>query len=116
MGDRKAVHTRFRWGNLRERDHLEGPDVDGRISKRVCRRWDGGTDGLTWLSTGTVTDRCECGNEPTVSIKRAEVDLLASQDGLCFMDLVLPLASENKAPSEIRISLDSTRVATDRNH
>jgi hypothetical protein len=22
---------RFRWGNLRERDHLEGPGVDGRI-------------------------------------------------------------------------------------
>jgi hypothetical protein len=25
------VCTRFRWGNLRERDRLEGPDVDGRI-------------------------------------------------------------------------------------
>jgi hypothetical protein len=23
--------TRFWWGNQRERDHLEGPDVDGRI-------------------------------------------------------------------------------------
>jgi hypothetical protein len=30
------VCIRFRWGNVRERDHLEGPDVDGRIiSKRI---------------------------------------------------------------------------------
>jgi hypothetical protein len=45
--------------------------------------------GLTWLSTGTVTGWCECGNEPTVSVKRAEFfDLLASQDGHCSTDLV----------------------------
>jgi hypothetical protein len=25
------AYTRFRWGNLRERDHLGDPDVDGRI-------------------------------------------------------------------------------------
>jgi hypothetical protein len=25
------LHTGFWWGNLRERDHLEGPGVDGRI-------------------------------------------------------------------------------------
>jgi len=25
------VYTQFRWGNLRERDHLENPDVDARL-------------------------------------------------------------------------------------
>ena len=39
------MHTGFRWGNLRERDHLEGPDVDERIILRwIFRKWDGGMD------------------------------------------------------------------------
>jgi hypothetical protein len=29
-----AAYTGFWWGNLRERDHLGDPDVDGRISLR----------------------------------------------------------------------------------
>jgi len=28
---RRVVRTGFRWGNLRERDHLEDPGVDWRI-------------------------------------------------------------------------------------
>jgi hypothetical protein len=28
---RREVHIGFRWGNLRERDHLEDPGVDWRI-------------------------------------------------------------------------------------
>jgi len=36
------VYTRFLWGNLRERDHLEDPAVDGRITLRwVLRKWKG---------------------------------------------------------------------------
>jgi hypothetical protein len=31
---RGEVYTRFWWGNLRERDHLEDPSVDGRIILR----------------------------------------------------------------------------------
>jgi len=32
MGGRRGdVYTGFGWGNLRERDHLEVPGVDGRI-------------------------------------------------------------------------------------
>jgi hypothetical protein len=30
IGDRKDAQKVW-WGNLRERDHLEDPDIDGRI-------------------------------------------------------------------------------------
>jgi hypothetical protein len=33
-GGEKKVHTGFRWGNLKERDRLEDPGVDGRIILR----------------------------------------------------------------------------------
>jgi hypothetical protein len=34
------VFTGFRWENLRERDHLGDPDVDGRIMLRwIFRKW-----------------------------------------------------------------------------
>jgi hypothetical protein len=31
---RGQVYTRFWWGNMRERDHLEDPDVDRRIYRK----------------------------------------------------------------------------------
>jgi hypothetical protein len=41
MGKR-AVHTGFWWGDLREGDHLGDPSVDGRIIlKRIFKNWDG---------------------------------------------------------------------------
>ena len=41
MGERRGVN-RFLVGNLRERDHLEDPDVDLRIIIRlIFREWDG---------------------------------------------------------------------------
>jgi hypothetical protein len=33
MGERRDVHIRFWWGNLRVRDHLEDVGVDGDITK-----------------------------------------------------------------------------------
>jgi len=52
---RGGVHTVFWWGNLRERDLLEDPGIDGRIIlKLFFRKWDvGAWTGLIWLRTGT---------------------------------------------------------------
>jgi len=37
---RAEVYTVFWWGNLMERDHLEDPSVDGRITlKWIFRKW-----------------------------------------------------------------------------
>jgi len=33
---RETVHTEFWWGNLRERENLEGLGVDGRIILTLC--------------------------------------------------------------------------------
>jgi hypothetical protein len=42
-------------GNLRERDHLVDPGVDGMIILRwIFRKWDVGVwNGLSWLRIGT---------------------------------------------------------------
>ena len=39
------MYTRFWCGNLRERDHLEDPDIHVRITLRwIFRKWDTGID------------------------------------------------------------------------
>jgi len=42
--------------NVREREHLEGASVDGRIIlRRIVRKWDVGEwIGSSWLNIGTV--------------------------------------------------------------
>jgi len=50
-----GVYTGFWWGNLRERDHLEGPGIGGRIILSwIIRRWDvGACTGTVWLRIWT---------------------------------------------------------------
>jgi len=52
----RTVCTGFWWGNLRERDHLGDPGVDGRIILRwIFRKLDVGVwTGSSWLRKGTV--------------------------------------------------------------
>jgi len=52
---KREAYTGFWWGNVRERDHLEDPDVDGRIILRwIFRKWDVGVwTGSNWLRVGT---------------------------------------------------------------
>jgi hypothetical protein len=57
---------------LRERGRWGEPDVDERIILGCAfRKWDVGVGpGLGWLRM--VTGACECGDEPSGSIKRGE--------------------------------------------
>jgi len=50
---RGEAYTRFRWGNLVERDHLEDPGVDWRIILRWNSKWNLGVwTGSSWLRIG----------------------------------------------------------------
>jgi len=75
MGEgRGKTYTLFWWGNLRERDHLGDPGVDGRIILRwIFRKWElGAWTRSSWLRIGTCGGTCDCGNEPSGPIKCGE--------------------------------------------
>jgi hypothetical protein len=52
---RGEVHTGFWWGNLRKREHLEDPGVNGRkILRRIFRKLVGG---MGWIDLAQDRDR-----------------------------------------------------------
>jgi hypothetical protein len=58
MWKREEVHTEFWWGNLRERDHLKSPGVDGRIMlKWISRNILGGGGDVDWIDLAQDRDR-----------------------------------------------------------
>jgi hypothetical protein len=56
MGEREDMHTGFWWGNVREGDHLEDPDIDGRIIlKWTFKKLDGGS--MDYINLAQDRDR-----------------------------------------------------------
>jgi hypothetical protein len=73
-GREKRCRKDFGGKNLRGEDHLEARDVKGSILlKRIFRKWDG-KHGLDRAGSGQiqVAGFCECGSEPSGSIKCVE--------------------------------------------
>jgi hypothetical protein len=69
VGESTGVY-RILVGDLRERDRLGDPGVNGIIILRwIIRKWDGGYE-LDLSDSGKGSDdTCNCGNEPSASIK-----------------------------------------------
>ena len=68
------ISVRFRWGNLKERDHLEDIDIDGRVTlKRILKiGWEGEDCINSDPRWGQVAGCCERGDEPSVCINCGE--------------------------------------------
>jgi hypothetical protein len=78
------VHTGFWCGDLRERDHTEDLGIDGRI---IFKWIDQAQDGdKQWALVNVVIKTFRF--HKMQGISGLAEDLLASQEGLCFMELV----------------------------
>ena len=74
LGEERCIQG-FGGENLRERYHLEDPDIDGRIILGwIVRKWARmAWTGLIWLRIGTGGGHLgECGNKQSGSIKCRE--------------------------------------------
>jgi hypothetical protein len=71
---RKEAYTVFWWGNVRDRDHLRDPGIDGRLMLKMDHQGlgCGGMDWIELAGYGQVAGTRECGNEPSGSIKCGE--------------------------------------------
>ena len=60
-------------GKPEGKSHWRDLGVDGWILGWISRRWDVGIwTGLGWSKIETGADACECGNEPSGSVKSGE--------------------------------------------
>jgi len=58
------MHTRFQWGSLKERDHLEDKGTDRRILTWILKQYEGTVcTGFIWLRRGASEGCFKCGNE-----------------------------------------------------
>jgi hypothetical protein len=55
IGGRGEVYTGFWWGNLREKEHLDNPGVDGRIISRWIFRSEMGY--MDWINLARYRER-----------------------------------------------------------
>ena len=56
MCGKGEAYTGFWWENLKKRDHLEDPGIDGRIiSICIFRKWDVG--GMDWIELAQDRDK-----------------------------------------------------------
>jgi hypothetical protein len=64
MEKKRAIRTGFWWGSSKERDHLKGLSIDGKIPlKDFLNKWyERNWTILEWLKIETIS--CEQSNEP----------------------------------------------------
>ena len=72
-GDERYRVVVGKWENVREGNHSEDLGADGRILKRIFKKWDVETfPGLIWLRVGIGDERLCIGNETLVSLEYSD--------------------------------------------